>query len=884
MLCIMQKLITIIFLLAVSGVIYAQEAGDVADRFAEQLARFPHEKIYVQTDKSAYLSGERVWFRSHLIEATTNTSAYFSRYVYVELFNPFDQLVQRIKIRPDSIGVYSGYLDPDEELPEGSYTLRAYTRYMQNQGNEAFFKKTIHILDPYSLQIEPVPTFDVDGNKVSVNFKFINPANGENVTPDIVTFKLVDETTKTVSSKNNVDYNWNFTFTKKRDSRNLLLGIVHNGRKYNRYYPIPYGVNDFDVAFLPEGGYLIPNQTCQVGFKAINPSGIGEDITGTLFNSKGEEILTFKSLKFGMGFINFIPEANERYYALCKTSNSEAKRVELPVPDAHSRTVSARIAGESRLLVSMLKGSAAPEDPVSILIHNKGVVYFHQLWGDRSKAFSFTTDNFPTGIISILLLSSKNEILSERLLFNLNKDDFAVLGTELSSPTYKRRQLVSLKLNLTDFEKINFADNIAVSVTDKNIVQQDSTNNLIATLLLSSELKGDIESPASYFKGYDIPDKHALDALMMTQGWRRYDISKVIQGKIEDPIRFQPEQFQEISGRSEVLFGGLKEGEISLIARLDSLVSGETTVADEKGRFLFKVEYPEGTEITVQSLSKKGGRNNLINIDPVTFPDFTFSTIPQQPSLKGQPEFDLDAYMQKANEEYANKYGIRTIMLEEVTITAQNLGKHTESRFYSPIYASGLVTTDEIEKRKVSNFRSLLVSTPGLIVKGDKVTTSRSDSPVMFIIDDLADENFFEQIDVFDVSAIDNLFVLKDNTGMLGYYPNTSGAVVITTKSGFVQKNALSMNIDRIKPLGYQLPVEFYVPKYETAEQRDSSPPDHRTTIYWKPNVQFSETGEALLEFYSADTPTTYQVIGEGVTSGGKMIRLEKEITIESSN
>lgn len=879
----MQKLISILFIINITGLVFAQMPDEVAGRLIEQLTEWPHEKIYVQTDKSVYLSGERIWLRSHLVEATTHIPAFLSRYVYVELFNPFDQLIQRIKIKPDNMGVYSGYLDLDEELPEGSYTLRAYTRYMRNQGNEAFFKKTIHVLDPYSLQIEPISDFAVNGNKVSVNFRFINPANGDTVIPEIVTLKLSDETAKTISPKDNGNFNWDFTMTKKRN-RTLLLGIVNDRRKYNRYYPMPYDTNDFNITFHPEGGYLVPGQTCRVGFKAINPSGLSEEVTGILFNSKDEEMAKFASLKFGMGFFDFIPETNETYYALCRTRNSDTKRIELPVPDLRSRTISAGINAENRLVVSMLRGNAAPDDSIYILVHNKGIVYFHQLWRDLSKSFSFAVHDFPTGIISILLLNSKNEILSERLVFNLDPDDVAALDTQLSSPTYKRRQLIRLRLRLTDSDTIAFADNIAIAVTDKNSVHQDTTTNMLSTLLLSSELKGFIESPAAYFKGYTIADEDALDALMMTQGWRRYDIPNVIQGKITLPEQFSPEQFQEISGKAEILFGGLKEGDISLYATLDSLYSGETTKADAKGRFMFKVEYPEGTEITVQSLSKKGGRNNLINIDPVTFPDYTFSTIPVRPLSNGQATDDFDAYLQKANEEYSTKYGIRTIMLDEVTVTARRLEKYAESKFYSPIYATGLITAEEIEKRKVSSLRSLLLSSPGIIVRSDKVTTTRSENPVLFVIDDIPYEDFFDQLDALDVSAVDNLFVLRDNIGMLGYHPGTDGAVVITTKKGFVQKNNKSMNIDRIKPLGYQLPAEFYMPTYETQEQQDSSFPDLRTTIFWKPDVQFSKAGDALVEFYSADMPTTYQVVGEGVTSSGKIIRLEKEITVENAH
>ena len=874
----MQKLMFFFLFLIISGGIFAQSSNEVVSRFVEQLTAFPHEKLYVQTDKSTYLSGERVWLRSHLVEASSNMPVFLSRYIYIELFNPVDKLIKRIKIRPDSIGVYSGYLDLDEELAEGSYTIRAYTRYMRNQGNEAFFKKTIQVLDPYSLQIEPVPSFIVNGNKVNVNFKFLNPVNRDTIAPEIVTIQLSDETARTLSPDKNNNFKWEFNLTKKRNNRNLLLGIVNSGRKYNKFYSIPYDANEFDVSFHPEGGYLVPDQVCRVGFKAINSSGLSEEIYGTLFTSKDEAILNFSSMKFGMGFFDFTPVADETYYALCRTKNSEIKRIDLPVADIRSRTVSVILTDQNQTLVSMQRGSAAPNDPISLLIHNKGIVYFHQPWDDPSKVYSFSSENFPTGIISVLLLNSNNEILSERLMFNLNTSNFADVNAELSAPAFKRRQLIKLNLRLADSDTITFSDNIAISVTDKNVVQPDTANSLLSTLLLSSELKGFIESPAAYFDGYDIADMNGLEALMLTQGWRRYNIPEVLKGNITVPTQFTPEEFQEISGKSDAIFGSLKEGEISLYAMLDTIYSGETTTADNKGRFLFKVEYPENTEITVQSLSKKGGKRNMINLDVETFPDYTFSTIP----IRALMVANLENYMEKANEEYSQKHGIRSIMLDEVTVTAERKESYKESMLYSPLYSTGLVTAEDIEKRKMSSFRTLLLTNPSLIIRGDgTVTTTQSDLPVLFIIDDVNYDNF--QIEMIDISDIDNLFVIKSDIGMLGYHPMTSGAVVITTKRGFVQKNVKSLNMDRIKPLGYQPPAEFYSPTYETAEQKKSSVADLRTTIYWKPDVQFSKEGEAQVEFYSADATTTYQVVGEGVTSSGKIIRLEKEITIETT-
>ena len=71
--------------------------------------------------------------------------------------------------------------------------------------------------------------------------------------------------------------------------------------------------------------------------------------------------------------------------------------------------------------------------------------------------------------------------------------------------------------------------------------------------------------------------------------------------------------------------------------------------------------------------------------------------------------------------------------------------------------------------------------------------------------------------------------------------------------------------------------------RYDTPELQDSPEPDFRTTIYWKPDVHFSQEGEAVVEFYTADTPGTYRIIGEGVTGSGKLISFKEEIKIDRS-
>ena len=90
-----------------------------------------------------------------------------------------------------------------------------------------------------------------------------------------------------------------------------------------------------------------------------------------------------------------------------------------------------------------------------------------------------------------------------------------------------------------------------MSVTDDRIVAPDIMHRDIRTqLLLESELKGYIEEPDYYFGERTAERMAAADALMLTQGWRRYDIPQVVRGLYEEPA-IPLEIGQEITGRIE---------------------------------------------------------------------------------------------------------------------------------------------------------------------------------------------------------------------------------------------------------------------------------------------------------------------------------------------
>jgi hypothetical protein len=118
-----------------------------------------------------------------------------------------------------------------------------------------------------------------------------------------------------------------------------------------------------------------------------------------------------------------------------------------------------------------------------------------------------------------------------------------------------------------------------------------------------------------------------------------------------------------------------------------------------------------------------------------------------------------------------------------------------------------------------------------------------------------------------------------DASTMIFGHSGYLGTILITTKSrnGGLSDNQKGKSL-KITPLGYQITKEFYSPAYETPEQLNSETPDHRSTIYWNPDVRANEDGEAEISFFAADADTSYTVTIEGITDNGVLIRKTEKI------
>ena len=120
-------------------------------------------------------------------------------------------------------------------------------------------------------------------------------------------------------------------------------------------------------------------------------------------------------------------------------------------------------------------------------------------------------------------------------------------------------------------------------------------------------------------------------------------------------------------------------------------------------------------------------------------------------------------------------------------------------------------------------------------------------------------EESMDQIRLIPSGALRNISMLDQMQGKIFFGDRgANGVLIISVEPGWRPKDLGRPNILPFKIMGYQIPDEFYVPKYEIDSVRRDNRYDERSTIYWKPVVNISKDSPAKLSFYTADTSHKY--------------------------
>lgn len=837
------------------------------------MERIPKEKLYLHLDKPFYGAGEKIWFKGYLVNATTHQDNSQSNFIITELINRSDSIVERKKIRRDSLGFHNAFTLP-ATLPAGDYYLRGYSNWMLNEDPDFFFSRNIKIGNSIDNTIvSSIEYQQEDDTHYTAKIKFTSNVQAVFENTTIKYLYLENGKIKNKGKKKTDENGWisiSLPDLKSPAARRIEVEFDDPQYIYKRTFYLPVFTNDFDVKFFPEGGALLSIPHQNVAFKVQGADGFSKEVEGFLFNSKGDTLTNFRSEHNGMGIFTMNPVDNETYYVTARTNDSITKRFDLPAIEPKGISIAmSHYKQEIRYEIQKTETTEWPQK-LFLLAHTRGKLAILQPINPERTFGKMNDSLFTEGITHFMLIDQQGNALSERLVFvpDHKPNQWQITADQ---PTYGKREKVSLQIAAKDNEGNPVEGTFSVSITDRKSIQPDSlADNILSNLLLTSDLKGYVEDPAYYFLNQDARTLRSIDYLMMTYGWRRHKIENVLRTPSLNFTNYI-EKGQTISGRIMGFFGAnVKKGPICVLAPKYNIIA--TTETDEKGQFIVNTSFRDSTTFLVQARTKKGFAGVDILMDPPQYPVATHKA----PYFNGAATF-MEDYLMNTRDQYYMEGGMRVYNLKEVTVTAKRERPSSKS-----IYTGG-INTYTVEEDRLQGYGQTAFDAASrlpsvTITNGSEIHIRNNSEPAIIVIDDIVYEDASDILKDIQVSDMSSISLLRGADAVILGPRASGGAVVITLKDPRNLPARPAQGIITYTPLGYSESVEFYHPTYDTPEKKNAQRSDFRSTVYWNPELRLDAEGKATIEYYTPDSTAPEDIIIEGVDKNGKVCRFLQTI------
>lgn len=857
------------------------------------------EKVYLQTDGDVYTPGSEIWFKAVVLISATHKPTEVSGVLHVNLVDPAGDLVLSQLARiSKGIGVGTMHLDPN--LPEGTYFLRAYTQWNQNFETDFVFEKKIPIIKSTSGLSVSTDTFqitqEVDGDKR--NIKALFPAKSIDSMHrgklDVVVNLDGSYDTLTVRKKEGDFYMLEYPV--KADSDLLSLSYRTNTGK-EQFQTVALDTSKIDLQFFAEGGDLIAGIPTRVGFKAIGYDGLSREVYGSIVDADGNDLTTFKSEALGMGSFRLPALTDSLNYFAKVTWNSSDRLIPLPKVKASGSTLSVRKLGAG-LQVIALANNDVQNDSVIVNIGSRGQNYFEvkEPMQDGVLSVVFPLSKLPLGIVEVGLFSTEGKKLARRLYFNYKEDQQLQVATDLQKQEYAPREALDLKLQIRDSDQNPKAANAAVLIVDKNQLGAEASyrQNILSYFLLDSELKGHIENPGYYFEDGTY-NADAVDNLMLTQGWASYQYDS----KVKEP-QFLPEPQLFLSGTVNAAFNENRPKDDALVSlmSLNEKLFIQERRTDSLGQFFFNIDgLSGGYQTLLIQTSKDTGKNKdyTLSLNRHKFPKLA---VEQQAQFRLLDTAIRKAAQQKVQQDYIFKealpFGGEDIALDEVVVNSYKMTSNRQTvadNYGMPdVVIDGKDIVAEEEKWSYGLYSVLMFSFP------DKIYIDRDKNGLMFakvnyteptliVVDGEPVRSWeYQLLPYMPVREIESFEIIEGaknfSTLYRDVYPDVDAmkipiwghVIAIYTYAGkgvISAKHTKGILTERVQV--FTEPEEFYTPKYKTQADLADVTPDLRSTLFWEPNLQVDETGNAEIHFYNPDNTGTMLILVETVSQEGEL-------------
>jgi hypothetical protein len=653
---------------------------------------------------------------------------------------------------------------------------------------------------------------------------------------------------------------------------------------------------NFDVKFFPESGQWLSDAPVRMGVKVFAKN--KSIVSGILLDEKNREIQRFTTNEMGIGSF----EIKRKEYQNLKF-RIENKDFELPKPIPNGFVMQVNNLENDSLKVDVFSSKEHSNENIDILIQSKGTVYFElskKLVGN-TISFALSKKEFSTGVYQITLFDKNLLPTAERLFFVRNNKNIPKI--EISETVLQNK--IGIDLQLKQLEN-NVAGEFSMSIADASQVSfSSSSENIFSYLLLSSEVKGKIENSNYYFRDFSPETVKALDDLLLTQGWRRYNWNDVLLQKKLNHSKYQAFEPISIKGKvysnieKKIVFPNIN----LMILPIDSIQRPIFTQTDKDGNFLVSnLGVKENVKYAVKFSDKKkrevighivfdedslSFKSQLINTtNTQMFREYFLQNSDSRKQLEFQREKevrmlaevtvnskktfnpDYDSYGKRLNKLYGepdgtimvteNMFGSNVVQLIQGKIPAIKIsgdGINTKFTYYAR--GRGTITNNHPQSSSTSGISDE--------INGSSSNGGTTDEPPLFVLDGVivpvprGQEDLLMGIPVQDIERVD--YLIGASSSMYGVRAS-NGVIAIYTKTA--GKGALSKSrLLSTKLLGFQKNKELYEPNTDL-------PDDVRDILLWKPSIQLIAGRLKSFSFWNNSVATKLLIAIEGVLENGE--------------
>ncbi len=828
----MRSTILLLLIISLNSVVLQAQQSPIPQLQAaleECYELLPREKLYLHTDRSFYSPSETIWFKVYSTNAANTVTSEHSSVARIELLNPKGDIIAQETILLSSNQSNASFLLPKSSVG-GIYKLRAYTSWIRNFGEEAFFEKEItvqrvnipKILLELDIEKESYGAGDevvadlkmrsIDGKVLGdYLFEYQVRLAGENV------YKSVAFSDK--EGKASIKYNLPNELTSADGLLNVMVGYGGNTESIARRIPILF--DNIKLDFLPEGGDLVQQLPSKVAFKAVNEFGKPADVEGIIFNAQGEKVTTFSSFHDGMGAFEFRPQA-EKYYAEITRPIGITKKYDLPQIYNEGVTGSLISQNDKEIVLDIRTSTARPL--YAMLQMQERVLHTQTLEGNTLK---IATDDFPMGIARLTIFDETGLPQWERLLF-LNRHRQLNVNLETNKESYAPNSTVKLDLKVTDSAGKGVQGGFSLAVVDDKLhtYADDKQDDILSYFLMSSELKGKVHEPNFYFDPEEEKATEALEYVLLTHGWRSFNWKETLAA---DEVHWRakikyPKSMLSVKGRIYPAYKGVKAWVKE---------TGEEIAIGKRGNFEIKHVDINQLPFTIMAKYKQSRKEIKVSSQQ------HLHIIDE--SLNGEKVTNRHG-VQVGKDIYAKQQmAVKTEVLDETmpmaegaTASAQSsakvrgqstvMGSRTSDVGY---YIDGVVVDGDVALDEV-------------VVSAQSISTNEVALSVIALSSvAIKHTSWMEQDYDFQVGLAPKLMDLR-----LSVYTNHNNQA----RSG----------------------RRFYNARYHSPDK-----PAEPETIYWNPSIQTDKNGKASLSFNTSPEISTFRAIVEGIAESGIPARAE---------